>query len=82
MGAAILLASITGAAVGGMRYGLRGAGVGFLLAGSASNAIRAIRLKNNPDQTLQSEALWSGLTAAVGLGLGGWLGYKLYSDAA
>ena len=77
MAAATLLSSLMGAALGASRYGAKGGAVGFLLVGGAWNVMRALRLKSDPAPWRQEEALWSGISAAVGLGAGGWLAFQL-----
>lgn len=72
----VFLLAILGAAAGGYKYGAKGAAAGFLAVGAGVNAIRAARLKNDPDSSRREEALWSGISAAAGAGLAGWLVWK------
>jgi hypothetical protein len=71
-GSGILMA--IGAGVTGMLIGgFRGAAAGVFIAGGVRNSYRAYqfwRSGSNPD-----EASKSGLVAAVGLAVGGWIGY-------
>ena len=78
--AVALLFSVCGALLGGSQFGIKGAAVGFLLAGSTANVWRATRLKSSPDQTLRDEAVWSGLSAVAGLGLGGYLAFQIHTE--
>lgn len=82
MAAVVVLLAACGAALGGLKYGPRGAAVGFLLTGAAVNTARAVRSKSDPDPAVRSEALWSGIYAACGLAAGGWLAYQLHERAA
>ena len=77
MAAAALVSSLAVAALGASRYGAKGGAVGFLLTGGAWNVVRAYRMKSDPDPARKEEALWSGISAAAGLGIGGWLAYQL-----
>jgi len=76
-GALGLLAALAGGAFGAMKYGIRGGAAGFLVTGSAANIARAARMQNNSDPAASEEALWSGVSAAAGLAVGGYLIYKI-----
>jgi hypothetical protein len=72
----VFLLAIFAAALGGYKAGPKGAATGFLIAGSGMNAVRAARLRTSPDPARREEALWSGIGAAVGAGIAGWLVLK------
>lgn len=80
-GLAILLA---GASVGAGAYfgGAWGAGSGLFLSGAAMNSLRARRLWTSQDPTDRGEAIKTTVMLVLGVGLGGYLGYRAQQSRA
>lgn len=71
-----LLLAAAGAGAGGLTLGIEGAGAGLLLAGGAANAITSVRRWNSQNEVERRDARISAVLAVVGVGVGGYLGYR------
>jgi hypothetical protein len=76
-GATVVLVAL-GAGIGALVGGPWGAASGGLLAAGARNAARTATSYGSADPAVRAEAGSSALAALLGLGLGGYFGYRAY----
>jgi hypothetical protein len=67
-----------GVGIGTAVGGAWGAGAGLLLAGALANGYRTQKWWDSPQPSEKHEAVVSGVFAAAGIGVGGWLAYKAW----